>query len=76
MQHIPISFDYKDKHYDGELHKILGAGANVWHLMINNYYYGMLMYTNKWVFHSNSNEMKKLADLFGDQVILWSGNPL
>ena len=72
MQNIPISFDYKGKHYEGFLSKVRGAGANVWHLMINNYYYGMLMYVDTWVFHSNSNEMKELAGFFGKTVSLWN----
>jgi hypothetical protein len=37
----------------------------------NNYYYGRLMYTDKWVFHNNKNEMEELAELFGEQVTLW-----
>jgi hypothetical protein len=72
MTEIPISFDYKGKHYDGFLSEVAGAGANVWHLMINNYYYGKLMMVNdKFVFHSNSGEMQDLAELFGQQIILW-----
>jgi hypothetical protein len=55
MTKIPISFDYKDKHYDGTLDEVSGAGANVWHLMINNYYKGkLMMVSDKLVFHSNS----------------------
>ena len=71
MDGIPVSFDYKEKHYEGKLSQVHGAGAQVWHLMINNNYYGMLMYTDKWVFHSNSGEMGDLAELFGNQVMLW-----
>jgi hypothetical protein len=66
----PISFDYKGKHYEGKLQPVNGAGTNVWHLSINNYYYGKLRYIDKWVFHSNSNEMNDLADLFGKHVSL------
>jgi hypothetical protein len=68
MDNIPISFDYKEKHYDGYFQPVHGAGANVWHLIINNYYYGTLTYTDKWVFNSNNNKMKELADFFGKQV--------
>jgi len=71
MQHIPISFDYKERHYDGYFQQVRGAGANVWYLMVNNCYSGTLMYTDKWVFHCNSNEMKELAELFGERVSLW-----
>ena len=71
MQKIPVSFDYKGKHYNGTLDEVNGGGANMWHLTINKYHYGSLMYTDKWVFHSNKNEMKELAELFGEQVTLW-----
>jgi len=70
MDGIPISFDYKGKHYEGKLTPVHGAGAKVWYLMINNYYHGRLMYIDKWVFHSNSGEMTDLAELFGNQVML------
>ena len=68
MNNIPVSFDYKGMHYEGELSQVHGAGAQVWHLIIDNYYYGMLMYTTQWVFHSPKNEMKELAEFFGEQV--------
>jgi hypothetical protein len=70
MYGIPVSFDYKEKHYEGKLTSVHGAVVNVWHLMINNYYYGRLMYTDKWVSHSTSNEMRDLADLLSDTVSL------
>lgn len=68
MQEIPISFEYKNKHYQGTLRQVFGAGANVWHLMINNYYRGSLSYTNKWIFHNSKDEMKELAEFFGKQI--------
>ena len=68
MNNISVSFDYKGKHYDGELSEVPGAGAQVWHLMIDNYYKGMLMYTTQWVFHNQKGEMKELAEFFGEQV--------
>lgn len=68
MQYIPVTFKYKGEHYKGELHQVFGGGADVWHLMINNYYYGMLMYTDKWVFHNPNNDMKELAEFFGKHV--------
>jgi len=68
MQHIPVSFEYNGKQYQGQLQQVFGGGAQVWHLMINKYYYGMLMYTDKWVFHNPKNEMKDLAEFFGEHV--------
>jgi hypothetical protein len=68
MEEARVSFEYNGKHYQGILSQVSGAGATVWHLTINNYYRGMLMYTDKWVFYNNKNEMQELADFFGDQV--------
>ena len=68
MQKIPISFEYKNKLYQGTLQQVFGAGANVWHLMIDNYYRRSLSYTKTWVFHNPKDEMKELAEFFGEQV--------
>ena len=72
MTKIPISFDYKGKHYDGYFGEVFGAGRKMWHLMINNYYYGQLLFVNeKFVFYSNSGEMQDLAEKFCEQIMLW-----
>ena len=68
MQKVPISFEYKNKRYQGTLQQVFGAGANVWHLMIDNYYRGRLSYTNTWVFHNQKDDMKELAEFFGEYV--------
>ena len=68
MQKVPISFEYKNKLYQRTLQQVFGAGAKVWHLMIDNYYRGSLSYTNKWVFHNPKDEMKELAEYFGEHV--------
>jgi len=70
-QKIPISFDYKGKHYDGTLEEVHGAGAKVWHLTIDGYCCGQLMHIDKFVFHSNIGKFKELADLFGNHIMLW-----
>lgn len=67
MASVPISFDYKGKHFEGELSQVYGA--QVWHLMIDSRYYGMLMYTTQWVFHNPKNEMKELVGVFGEHVM-------
>ena len=68
MQKIPVSFKNKNKLYQGTLQQVFGPGANVRHLMINNYYRGSLSYTNKWLFHNPKEEMKELAEFFGEYV--------
>lgn len=66
---IPLSFQYKGKNYNAILSKVPGAGGlNIWHLTVNNFYWGALSYTDKWVFHNPKNEMKELADFFGSHV--------
>ena len=73
MDHIPIEFDYKDKHYKGFLTKVSGAGSNAtWFLMIDNYYRGQLHFlNNRFVFYSQTGEMEELAEMFGEVVMLW-----
>ncbi len=73
MDHIPISFDYKGKHYSGSLDEVSGVAAKVWYLMIDKYYYGRLMFIDKWAFHGDKNEMEDIADFFGEYVMLWYG---
>ena len=58
----------KNKLHQGTLQQVFGAGAHVWHLMIDNYYRGTLSYTKTWVFHNPKNEMEELADFFGKYV--------
>ena len=65
---IPVSFEYRGKNYEGIFHRVQGGGATVWHLMINDFYYGRLTHTGKWIFSSNSKEMEELADCFGGQI--------
>ena len=73
MKKIPIQFDYKGKHYEGRFSEVFGAAANSWHLMIDNFYKGQLIHSvnNGFTFHSNSGEMKDMAEYFGEQITLW-----
>jgi len=75
MQRIPIPFEHKGISYQGVLINIAGAGntGSVFHLMINNFYKGTLMYTNTWVFHSNNGMFNDMADEFGYFVMAWYG---
>ena len=69
MNDIRVEFNYEGKHYKGFLSEVTGAGK-LWHLMINNYYMGQLLYSEKygWQFHNNKGTMKELADYFGKMV--------
>lgn len=65
---IPVEFDYEGKHYKGYLSQVTGAGQ-IWHLMIDDYYMGQLIYSSYgWSFHNNKGTMKDLADYFGKIV--------
>jgi hypothetical protein len=53
MNDIPISFDYRGKHYDGYLSEVSGAGGQTWFLNINKYHRGQLLFVNgNFVFYS------------------------
>lgn len=76
MNHIPISFDYKGKHYNATLEEVIGAGDQTWHLMIDKYYNGKLIFYPKdqrWYFRSQTGEFEELSDFFGEYLILWYG---
>lgn len=47
IEQVPISIDYKDKHYKGWFSPVNGAVANVWYLYVDKFYYGRLMITDK-----------------------------
>ena len=70
-ENVPICFDYKGKNYKGYFIAVSGSGANVWHLMIDNYYRGNLQYTEKsgWQYYGNS--FGDMAEFFADYIILW-----
>ena len=73
MDKIPISFDYQGKHYSGYFVPVHGAGANVWYLMIDNYYCGRLRLTEnqEWAFDANKFGAEELTDYFADVIIAW-----
>lgn len=66
---IPATFTYQGKTYKGFLHPVHGAGINVWHLMIDNFYYGRLRYHEGWVF--DSVKMEGIAETLGEIVVAW-----
>ena len=66
----PVSFEYQGKKYIGMLSKVSGAGtSSVWHLMVNNYYWGTLAYTGEWIFNNPKNDMQQLAEFFAGHVV-------
>lgn len=74
MNNIPITFEYKGKEYKGFLSEVFGAGSagNVWYLMINNYYHGQLHFINgEFKFFGNDGRFEDIANVFGEQVMLW-----
>jgi len=42
MKHVPITFDYNEKRYSGNLNRVHGAGEEVWQLLLDNYFFGTL----------------------------------
>jgi len=71
---IPVSFTHGGKEYHGALAPVYGGGVHVYHLEINNYYFGRLRFANdRWMFDTNklSEGWEVLADYFGEIVIAW-----
>lgn len=71
----PVTFEFEGKTYSGYLSQVMGAGSTVvFHLHINNYYYGRLRYANGWVFDTNPRSIgwEILAEYFGHIVISWN----
>lgn len=74
MADIPVSFDYKGKHYSGFLSEVTGGGGSVWHLMINRFYWGQLHYypsRDEFRFTSQTREFEDISDFFGEVIIAW-----
>ena len=66
---IPVSFEYKGKHYQGTFSDVSGAAAKMWHLTINRYHRRQLLLLERgWAFFSNSGEFQELAEYFGEVV--------
>lgn len=70
-QHIPISFIYNGSRYEGYFNQM--KGGTVWHLMINNYYRGQLIYSPAYGFRfcSNKGDFEELSDFFGECIRRW-----
>ena len=71
---IAVTFTYEGKEYKGELSKLAGAGAQVWHLIVDKGYWGQLHFTERgWVFHPGPkfDSMKDRGPEFGTVVEPW-----
>lgn len=65
MNKIPVTFEYEGKEYKGQLVSVSGAAANMFHLMVNNYYKGQLFKTgNGWRFSSQNGKLDHLESVF------------
>jgi hypothetical protein len=75
MDKIPVSFEYKDKHYAGHFEAVNGAAAKLWHLTVNRFHWGQLFITQnfEWRFENNEGSLKELTDYFADVVTAWYG---
>ncbi|MFT3680713.1 MAG: hypothetical protein QM791_23740 [Ferruginibacter sp.] len=70
MLNVPVSFKIDGKLQNGTLEPVYGAGAKVWHLMVNKFYWGRLRFTDRWEFDPAKHEsLKDLAAFFGDSLL-------
>lgn len=74
MNKIPVIFPHNGKEMKGYLHAVAGAGGGVWHLMVDNYYWGRLRQVgDSWAFDISKEEVAHLVDYFAAVVISWEG---
>jgi hypothetical protein len=74
LDNIPISFEHEGKKYTGTLDEVSGAGAaKTWHLMVDKYYWGQLVFTdNGFSFLPQNDEwLKDFSEYMGEVVTLW-----
>jgi hypothetical protein len=72
MTKIPVSFNYNELLVSGTLDEVAGAGSNVWHLMVNSFYWGRLRRVgHNWFFDDNKHQVGGLVDHFAATVIAW-----
>jgi hypothetical protein len=69
--HVPISFDHNGTHFEGFFNEM--TNGSHWHLMINNYYYGQLIYSevHGFRFSSNKGSFEDLSEFFGEHIRNW-----
>jgi hypothetical protein len=72
MNKIPVAFKLGGKEYSGTLDEVAGAGADVWHLMVDSYYWGRLRKAGEvWYFDESKPAVSHLVDHFAAVVIAW-----
>ena len=72
MKDIPVEYEYKGVHYRGVLSYVHGTGAHSWHLMVDNYYHGQLVYVSSrdtFQFSNQDGYQMDLAEQFGRVVL-------
>lgn len=69
---IPVSFQYNGKRYLGTLDEVAGAGAGMWQLMVDGYYWGRLRKVkDEWFFDESKWQVGGLKDYFAAVVVAW-----
>lgn len=72
MDKIPVEFDFEGRKVKGTLDATAGAGGNVWHLMVENYYWGRLRKAgDAWYFDESKWKVADQIDHFAAVVIAW-----
>lgn len=73
MDKIPVTFTRGEKEIHGTLEQVTGSGVQMYHLMVNNFFWGTLRHVSgeQWVFNSNKPGMEEYAQHFGNIVQLW-----
>ena len=68
---VPTSFIYDNKLINAELKFVHGSG-NLYHLMVDGYYWGQLHFSSRfgWQFSSNTVDLHELSDYFGEHIAI------
>ena len=70
---IPFVFTLNDRTYSGHFNQVSGAGTNgMWHLIIDNYYYGQLFDTEHFGWKFGGNKLFEGAPDFIAEVLMCS----
>ena len=84
---IPVTFIHEGKQYKGQFSEVLGTGAYTWHLNINGFHWGRMVWVPVPVepgtpidrkdikyhlaFHTQKGDIDYLEDEFIDLFISW-----
>lgn len=74
MPKIPVTFIHEGKEYSGTLGEVSGAAGKIWHLHVDDYYWGQLIFGESgFVFYAQNNTqaMLYLSEQFGEAITLW-----